>query len=282
MKLGTLIRAEVLAAHIGDPQLLIVDCRFDLAATDRGAREYAQAHIPGAVYADLNRDLSDLSRQGLGRHPLPSATAFSQRLSRWGWTPDTAVVAYDAAAGAIAAARLWWMLRLIGATQVAVLDGGLAAWQAAGFSLDAQPVARVSSAVQVEFAAEDILYNAQLRSLQKDRNALILDARAAPRFRGEVEPIDALAGHIPGARNRPTSDNLQADGRFKSPDVLRAEFNALLGTRTADQVIHSCGSGVSACQNLLAMEYAGLDGSRLYAPSWSGWISDPANPVERG
>jgi thiosulfate/3-mercaptopyruvate sulfurtransferase len=282
MKLSTLIGAETLAAHLDDERLLIVDCRFDLADTDRGAREFAQAHVPGAVYADLNRDLSDLSKPGLGRHPLPSAAAFSQVLSRWGWTADTPVVANDAAAGAIAAARLWWMLRVTGARNVAVLDGGLAAWQAAGLPLDAERAARAPSDVHVEFASSEIVYNEQLYALQKSGDGMLLDARAAPRFRGEVEPIDALAGHIPGARNRPTTDNLQPNGRFKSAEMLREEFSALIGTHPLHHIVHSCGSGVSACHNLLAMEHAGLAGSRLYAPSWSGWIADPANPVARG
>ena len=282
MKLATLVTAQELAAQLADVDLLIVDCRFDLADPARGAREYAQAHIPGAVYADLNLDLSDLSRKGLGRHPLPEAQAFSGVLGRWGWTPHTRVVAYDDANGALAAARLWWMLRLTGAREVAVLDGGLGAWKATGLPLDALPVARVPTSAMVAFDPDEIIYNEQLYQLRKTSDALILDARAAPRFRGENETIDPVAGHIPGARNRPFSENLQADGRFKPAATLRTEIESQLGAQAASDVIHSCGSGVTACHNLLAFEHAGLGGSRVYAPSWSAWINDPARPVERG
>ena len=282
MKLATLVSAQELAAQLADADLLVVDCRFDLADPARGARECAQAHVSGAVYADLNRDLSDLSRKGLGRHPLPSAQAFSDLLGRWGWTPRTRVVAYDDANGALAAARLWWMLRLTGASEVAVLDGGLGAWKAAGLPLDAEPVARTPTSVTVAFDPEEIIYNEQLYQLQKNPKSLIVDARAAPRFRGENETIDPVAGHIPGARNRPFSENLQADGRFKAAAVLRAEIESQLGVHAASEVIHGCGSGVTACHNLLAFEHAGLGGSRVYAPSWSGWISDPTRPVATG
>ena len=282
MKLATLVSAQELAAQLANADLLVVDCRFDLADPARGAREYAQAHVPGAVYADLNHDLSDLSRKGLGRHPLPSAQAFSELLGRWGWTPRTRVVAYDAASGALAAARLWWMLRLTGASEVAVLDGSLGAWKAAGLPLDAEPVARMPTSVTVAFDPKEIIYNEQLYQLRKAAGALMLDARAAPRFRGENETIDPVAGHIPGARNRPFSENLQVDGRFKPAAILRAEIESQLGAHAARDVIHSCGSGVTACHNLLAFEHAGLGGSRVYAPSWSGWISDPARPVATG
>lgn len=282
MKFANLISSEALAANLGDPNLLIVDCRFDLADPKRGARDYAQAHLPGAVYADLNHDLSDLSKSGLGRHPLPDASAFSAVLGRWGWTPQSRVVACDDAGGALAAARLWWMLRSVGSREVAVLDGGYTAWKAGGFPVDAHSVERDPTKVAIEFATGAIVYNEQLKSLREDPSTLILDARAGPRFRGDVEPIDPVAGHIPGARNRPFAENLQADGLFKPASMLRAEFDAALGLHSPSRVIHSCGSGVSACHNLLAMEYAGLSGSRIYAPSWSGWISDSANPVERG
>ncbi len=282
MKPGTLIGAQELAALLDERDLLIVDCRFYLGDAGRGAREYAQAHVRGAVYADLDSDLSDVGKTGLGRHPLPDAAAFSAVLGRWGWTSRTRVVAYDDANGAFAAARLWWMMGLVGAREAAVLDGGLAAWKAAGLPLDAHVVTRDTSAVAIEFEAGKIVYNEQLHRLREDPATLIVDARAAPRFRGENETIDPVAGHIPGARNRPFSENLQADGRFKSAAALRAEFAALLGAHTPDTVVHNCGSGVTACHNLLAFEHAGLSGSRVYAPSWSGWIADPENPIERG
>jgi len=275
-----LISVLDLAAQLGDGGLLVVDCRFDLADPARGEREYAAAHVPGAVYAHLDRDLSDLSKPKLGRHPLPDAAAFSRVLGRWGWTPQIRVVAYDDAGGALASARLWWMLRLAGAHDAAVLDGGWGAWKRAGLPVDAQPVVRAPTPVAVDFAQEEIVYTDELRGLLERGEGVILDARAAPRFRGEVEPIDPVAGHIPGARNRPLTDNLAADGCFKPAAELRAELLAAVGAHATSEVIHSCGSGVSACQNLLAFEAAGLHGSRLYAPSWSGWIADPGNPVE--
>ncbi len=281
MKLSTLISPEQLATQIGMTDLLIVDCRFELSDPARGAREYAQGHVPGAVYADLDRDLSDLSKTGLGRHPLPEAAAFSAVLSRWGWTPATRVVAYDDAGGAIAAARLWWMLRAVGAREVAVLDGGFKAWREEGLPLDASVPQHAPAQVGVDFDAAEIVYTDTLRQQLAD-GALLIDARGAPRFRGEVEPIDPVAGHVPGARNRPLTDNFDGRGRYKSAEALRAEFSMLLGSHRPGEVFHMCGSGVSACVNLLAMEHAGLAGSRLYAPSWSGWISDPSRPVAKG
>jgi len=278
----TLISANDLARRVAEQDVLIVDCRHDLADLERGAREFAQGHIPGAVYADLQRDLSDLTKQGLGRHPLPDASAFSALLARWGWRPGLPVVAYDASNGALAAARLWWMLRLIGEHDVAVLDGGLAAWTAAGFSLATDTARRQARDVTVHFDPAQVVYTDQLRTLQQNPQNLLIDARAAPRYRGEVEPIDPVAGHVPGARSRPFSDNLGGDGRFKAPAALRAEFLQLLGAHNASDVVHMCGSGVTACHNLLAMEHAGLGGSRIYAPSWSGWISNRANPVDVG
>jgi len=272
MNLSTLIDAQILSTRIRTGDVLVVDCRFELADPAAGARAYAQGHIPGAVYASLDHDLSDLSKQGLGRHPLPDATAFSASLSRWGWTPDTPVVAYDAANGALAAARLWWMLRLAGAREAAVLDGGIAAWTQAGFALDAGVVQREPTRVETSFDAAQIVYTDALVEALKDSRNVLIDARAAPRFRGENETMDKVGGHIPGALNRPFADNLDAHGRFKPAAQLRAEFEALLGSRRSVDAIHSCGSGVTACHNLLAMEHAGLAGSRVYAPSWSGWI----------
>lgn len=278
MNLQTLIGANDLSALMRERDVLVVDCRSDLADPARGARDYAQGHIPGAVYADLNRDLSDLSKQGLGRHPLPDAQAFSAVLGRWGWTPDTPVVAYDEASGAYAA-RLWWLLRLIGAGDVAVLDGGLNAWKAAGLPLDAEIPVRTPTQVAAEFDSGKSLGTPQLQQMLQNPQYLLLDARAAARFRGEVEPIDPVAGHVPGAHNRPFSENLGADGRFKPAEILRAELQMQLGTHASGDVIHMCGSGVTACHNLLAMEHAGLPGGRVYAPSWSGWITDSARPV---
>ena len=277
MNLHTLIDAQALAELIRHDDVLVVDCRVDLTDRALGPRVYAQGHVPRAVHANLETDLSDLSKPGLGRHPLPDDSAFSGVLARWGWTPQIRVVAYDAANGALAAARLWWMLRLVGAREAAVLDGGWPAWQAADLPVETLAPLRTSTTVEVQFDPLQVVYTDALQSMQK--NVLLLDARAAPRFRGEVEPIDPVAGHVPGARNRPFSDNLRSDGRFKTPEQLRAEFAALLGRYKPADVVHMCGSGVTACHNLLAMEHAGLTGSRVYAPSWSGWIAHGSRPV---
>lgn len=281
MSFTTLITSAQLAPLIGSSDLLILDCRHDLADLSRGERAYAQGHIPGAQYADLNRDLSDLSKPDLGRHPLPDASTFAATLARWGYRSQQQVVVYDDAGGAIAA-RAWWMLRLIGHCSVAVLDGGLPAWLAAGLSVETEVPQPEPSQVVVNFAASEIVYFDELSQKLQSENVLLLDARGVPRFRGDVEPLDAIAGHIPGAINRPFSANLAADGGFKSSALLREEFSTLLGTHSAKTLIHSCGSGVTACHNLLAMEHAGLAGSRVFAPSWSGWISDPVRPVARG
>lgn len=283
MSLKTSLITVAELAALSSQEVLVVDCRFDLVDPDKGERDYRDGHVPGAVYANLDHDLSDLSRQaeGLGRHPLPLEQAFSALLSRWGWQPDLQVVCYDTAGGALAAARLWWLLRLVGVRRVAVLDGGYAKWLAAGLPTEiGVPVTRPPTQVSLRYDAGQVLVDhAELLGASGGQ---LLDARAAPRYRGDVEPLDRVGGHVPGALNRPFSDNLGSDGRFKPATQLRDEFAAVLGATAATQVVHMCGSGVTACHNLLAMEHAGLHGSRLYAPSWSGWISDPARPVAKG
>lgn len=268
-------------ARLAPDQVLIIDCRADVADPHKGARDYRAGHVPRAVFASLDHDLSDLSRQdeGLGRHPLPLEDTFNRALGGWGWRPGLQVVSYDAGSGALAAARLWWLLRLAGVTDAAVLDGGLAAWQAAGQPLQTETPEHTPTHVNLRYDTQQVLTDhASLRAPSR----VLLDARATPRYRGDIEPLDRVAGHVPGARNRPFGDNLDSSGRFKPPAQLREEFGRALNGATPDQVVHMCGSGVTACHNLLAMEYAGLTGSRLYAPSWSGWISDPARPVETG
>ncbi|MEO8809041.1 MAG: sulfurtransferase [Rhodanobacter sp.] len=277
----TLIGATDLAALPLD-QVLIVDCRFALGDPAQGERDYLDGHIPGAVYASLDHDLSDLSRQaeGLGRHPLPLEATFNALLARWGWKPGVQVVCYDTSGGALAAARLWWLLRLVG-IQAAVLDGGYAAWLALGMpSETGEPAPRPASALSMRYDASQVLLDHA--AVADGASGQLLDARAAPRYRGDEEPLDRVGGHVPCALNRPFAENLDSDGRFKAAAQLREEFTAALHGATPSQVIHSCGSGVTACHNLLAMEYAGLHGSRLYAPSWSGWVSDPARPVAKG
>ncbi len=278
----TLIEATELAA-LPPSSVLIADCRFELSDPSKGERDYREGHIPGAVYASLDRDLSDLSRQaeGLGRHPLPLESAFNTLLSRWGWRRGMQVVSYDGAGGALAAARLWWLLRLAGVRGAAVLDGGYAAWLAAGLPVaTGDSPARAASTLSLHYDASQVLVDHA--AVRDGAAGQLLDARGAPRYRGDVEPLDRVGGHVPGALNRPFADNLRSDGRFKAPAQLREEFAAVLGDTTPDRVVHMCGSGVTACHNILAMEYAGLHGSRLYAPSWSGWVSDPARPVAKG
>ena len=283
MNTHTLVSVDELAAalHAHD-DILVVDCRFDLADPAQGERDYLAAHIPGAVYASLDRDLSDLSQRSVGRHPLPHDAGFSAALSRWGWRPGLRVVTYDDANGALAAARLWWLLRLAGHANAAVLDGGLAAWRGAGQLLEAGQPQRTAGDVHVVLDRAQVLWSDELVRRRAEGSVLLIDARAAPRYRGEVEPIDPVAGHVPGAINRPFAENLDAHGRFKPPAQLREEFARALGGRPADSVAHMCGSGVTACHNLLAMEHAGLGGSQVFAPSWSGWVSDPAHPVATG
>ncbi|NCT67031.1 MAG: sulfurtransferase [Rhodanobacteraceae bacterium] len=282
MSVQTLVSAAELAALQARGEVLVVDCRFDLADAGKGERDYLAGHIPGAVYAHLDRDLSDLSLRGLGRHPLPDDARLSAALSRWGWRPGLAVVAYDDANGALAAARLWWLLRLAGHTRVAVLDGGLGAWRAANLPLETGAAQRAPTDVHVQLDRAQVVWLDELERRRAAGGVPLLDARAAPRYRGEFEPIDAVGGHVPGALNRPFADNLDAGGRFKPAGELRREFEALLAGHAASEVVHMCGSGVTACHNLLAMEHAGLARSRVFAPSWSGWISDPARPVATG
>lgn len=276
-----LIDAETLAA-LPPESVLVVDCRFALADPGQGEREFRDAHVPGAAYASLDRDLSDLSKSGLGRHPLPEPEAFAQTLSHWGWRPGMRVVAYDDAGGALAAARLWWMLDAAGIA-ASVLDGGWRSWRAAGLPTESGEATRLPApAVELRFDPQRVVFFDELEALRQRPATLLLDARGAPRFRGESEPIDRVGGHVPGARNRPFPDNLAADGRFKPEAQLRAEWAAVLGHHAPRDVVHMCGSGVTACHNLLAMEAAGLHGSRLFAPSWSGWVSDPARPIATG
>ncbi len=267
------------ALQAGDA--LAVDCRFDLADTSRGEREYAAGHVPGAVYAHLDRDLADLTVRGRGRHPLPSDAAFSRTLSRWGATPQTLIFPYDDGREA-RAPRLWWMLRIAGHARVAVVDGGWTAWIAAGLPVETRVPARTPTSYSVRFDRGAIAGSDDVARGLADGSLVLVDARGAGRFRGENETLDPVAGHVPGARNRPFGDNLQADARFKPADQLRREFEALTGGRDPRAVVLMCGSGVTACQNLLAMEHAGLPGARVYAGSWSEWISDPARPVAQG
>lgn len=274
----TLVQAEALAQALGADDLVVVDVRFSLAAPDAGEQAYRSAHIPGARYAHLDRDLShgDADEPGAGRHPWPRAGDFGAALGAWGVTPATQVVVYDDGDGAFAA-RLWFLLRAAGHLRVAVLDGGWSRWTALGLATDVDPTRPAPTRYDVAFDARRLLDAKQVQS-HLDGGGLLVDARAGERFRGEVEPIDRLPGHVPGAVNRPYALDL-ADGCFKPPGQLAAEFAALLGSRPPDDVVAMCGSGVTACHLLLAMEHAGLPGGRLYTGSWSGWIEDSSRPV---
>ena len=277
-----LISVDELAALIDQGDVLVVDCRNELGSPDGGRLAWSVAHIPGAIHASLDSDLSDLTVSGQGRHPLPDEAAFSEVLAHWGWCPDRPLIAYDDAGGALAAARLWWMLRLVGAQSAGVLDGGWSAWQASALPTETGERIPGRAKVSAHYDPGQLVGYEALQSSLDDESIRLLDARAAPRYRGEVEPLDPVAGHVPGARNRPYTDNLEANGRFKSPRQLAAEFRTVIGDHAPQAVIHMCGSGVTACHNLLAMEIAGLHGSRMFAPSWSGWISDPRRAVAVG
>lgn len=282
MSWGTLVAAEALAPALDREDVVPVDCRFSLADVDAGERSWREGHLPGVGYAHLDRDLSDHGKPAaLGRHPLPDAAAFRALLARLGITPATQVVAYDAADGAMAAARFWWLLRLLGHERVAVLDGGVAAWTARGLPLETAPRVRAPGRYEGEFDSARIVGTEEvLRRLPQPAGWLV-DARAPERFRGEVEPLDPVAGHVPGAVNRPIASNLSG-GRFKPAEQLATEFRALLAGRSPTDVVLACGSGVTACHHALAMAHAGLPGARVYAASWSGWVSDPRRPVATG
>ena len=275
----TLVQAETLAIGLNRPDLVIVDCRFSLLDPNAGENAYLTSHLPGAAYAHLERDLSDMSPGGEGRHPWPPADMFTAKLSRWGIEPHHQVVAYDDGDGAHAA-RLWFLLRMLGHEKVAVLDGGWARWTALGLPVSSAPRAPSASHYRAVFDLAR-LFDAGALQAHLDNGGMLVDARGAARFRGDEEPLDRIAGHVPGAVNRPYASNL-VDGRFKSPMQLADEYRALLGEHAPDQVVVMCGSGVTACHNLLAMERAGLKGAILYTGSWSGWISDPSRPVATG
>ena len=272
----TLISVSDLAQHLDDPAFVIFDCRHELTNPEFGTTAYAQSHIPGARFAHLDRNLAAPLTGRNGRHPLPVPKVFAEWLSRMGVSNDNQVIGYDNAGG-VYASRLWWMLRWIGHKNVAVLDGGWQAWIEAGHPVTAEvPTPRPAKVtVNVQETPVDAKY--VLDNLQSPALVLI-DARANDRFRGQNETIDPVGGHIPGAMNRFFKDNLTAQGLFKSPQQLRDEFRLLLDTVTPEKIVSQCGSGVTACHNLLAMEIAGLRGGRLYPGSWSEWIADPARP----
>jgi len=278
-----LISASELASRLNDAQTRIFDVRHSLTDHSQGQREFLSAHIPGAHYLDHETQLAAPRTGTNGRHPLPTRQAFATLMREHGVTPDTHVVIYDASGGMFSA-HLWWMLRWLGHDRAQVLDGGWQAWQAGGHDTEEGATEPVAASVGVSWPTPlaNVVDVAAVVANIKHPAFTILDARAANRYRGEVEPMDPVAGHIPGALNRPNTENLQDDGRFKSSDVLKREFDLLLAGRSPKDIVHQCGSGITACHNLLAMELAGARGSRLYAGSWSEWCADPARPVAVG
>jgi thiosulfate/3-mercaptopyruvate sulfurtransferase len=281
MILTTLVGTDILAQHLAAPDWIVFDCRHDLAAPELGRAEYARAHIPGARFLHLDEDLSAPKNGKNGRHPLPDPGKLIGKLGEAGVDSRKQIVAYDAQGGMMAA-RLWWLLGWLGHLPVAVLDGGWNQWVAEGRPQTAE-VPRPQPTRFPGSPRNDCWVDPQfVRERLSDETAVLIDGRAPDRFRGQNETIDPVGGRIPHARNRFYRDNLDASGRFKTPAVLRDEFRAVLGTSGPKHAVNYCGSGVSACHNLLAMEVAGLRGARLYPGSWSEWIADPSRPVASG
>lgn len=279
MNYSTIVSCEVLAGHLNDPDWRVFDCRHQLSDVSYGEKVYAEGHVPGAFFMHLDRDLSSPMNGLNGRHPLPDPQLLAGKLGAAGVSSDTQVVVYDDAGGMVAG-RLWWLLRWLGHDRVALLDGGINQWvkEARPLSVESAQSARaVFGMAQRDWivSTDEVLANIESNAF------CVIDARAPDRFRGENETLDPIGGHIPGARNRFFRDNLDADGLFRPAAELRSEFLSLFAAVEPENTVMQCGSGVSACHNLLAMEIAGLHGARLYAGSWSEWCSDPDRPVER-
>lgn len=281
MSYTTLISAEHLLQNLNHPDWVLLDCRFSLADADAGARSYRKGHIPNARYAHLNKDLSSRVAGYTGRHPLPDFSLLTKKLGLWGVGNRSQVVVYDDAGGAFAG-RLWWLLRCMGHENAAVLDGGFNHWRHRGYPLTtALPIIK-PAVFRMYLNEKNWLNAAQVRDQLAAKTIRLIDARTPERFQGKQEPIDPVAGHIPGALNRPFQSNLDSRGLFLPPEELRRQFKRILNNHSAENAVHMCGSGVTACHNLLAMERAGLSGSRLYVGSWSEWIRDKNRAVAVG
>ena len=282
MSTQLLITAEELLSRAGEPNLAIFDCRARLEAPEAGEREYLIAHIPGAVFAHLDRDLSGEKTGRNGRHPLPTPESITGKFSEWGITPKTTVVAYDDVGGGLAAARLWWLLRYMGHERALILDGGWQAWMLAGGLIQGGNQRRSPGAF-VGQPHPDMARDADsVASAAVSDDWLVVDSRMPSRYRGEEEPFDPVAGHIPGARNHYWLENLSPDGRLLPPGQLRAAFERALGGVAPERAIFYCGSGVTSAFQVFAMEVAGLPGAKIYPGSWSEWSNDPARPVATG
>ncbi|MEW6415064.1 MAG: sulfurtransferase [Pseudomonadota bacterium] len=278
---NTLVSTEDLAAHLDDPNWIVLDCRFTLTDTEAGRQAYLKSHIPGARYVHLDEDLSAPVGEKTGRHPLPDPQVLNDKLCQWGVGVNKQVVVYDDSFGAMAV-RLWWLMRWLGHPGVALLDGGFPKWTREKRPVSSMPPVPHKAACACLPEPSLVVTADEVLRASQNGDQIIIDARPDRRFTGEFEPLDPVAGHVPGAINRPFEDNLDLDGTFQPPEALREEYQALLRGRAPWQVIHMCGSGVTACHNILAMEIAGLPGSRLYPGSWSEWITDPSRPVATG
>ena len=277
---STLISVDELSEHLGDPNWAIVDCRFSLADPDAGRQAYLKGHIPGAVYAHLDEDLCGPIIPGeTGRHPLPAIPDFIRTLSDWGIDSGVQVVAYDGAGGGMAAARLWWMCRWLGHEAVCVLNGGWQAWKDRGFPMKGGLETRPPREFLPDLQPTLLSRTEDVEAIRLDPDFLLVDCRAADRFRGMNETIDPVAGHIPGAISAPYEENLDSEGKFLPPGELRSRYKAMLGDIPARKAVFYCGSGVTAAVSVLAVAYAGLGDSQLYSGSWSEWITDPDHPV---
>ena len=280
MTYSTLVSTETLHQQLNHPDWIIIDCRFSLADTEAGAKAYRHGHIPNARYAHLDKDLSSAITDFTGRHPLPNFALLAKKLGDWGVTNTSQVAVYDDAGGAFAG-RLWWLLRCMGHDKVAVLNGGIKQWQKQGLPVTTT-LPTVKPATFRPYLNEAAWLNAvQVQNSLAQKTICLIDARTPERYRGEQEPVDPVAGHIPYALNRAFQLNLDSNGLFLSAEQLREQFNQLIGTTIPERVVHYCGSGVTACHNLLAMEYAGLTGSKLYAGSWSEWIRNKNRAVAK-
>jgi thiosulfate/3-mercaptopyruvate sulfurtransferase len=281
MGFTTLVSTEELASHLDSPDWVVIDCRFTLTDTEAGMRSYTEGHIPGACYAHLDNDLSSPVSEKTGRHPLPDPTVLAKKLGDWGINNSKQVVVYDDTFGAMAV-RMWWLLKWMGHDNVALLDGVYPKWLR-----ENRPISKEHhDVVAVTFEANirhELVVSADELQQQLDNNTCVLiDARSEERFSGEIEPLDKVAGHIPGAVNRPYDDNLAISGELMTADELHEEYDDVLNGKSSEEVIHMCGSGVTACHNVLAMEAAGMTGSRLYVGSWSDWITDASRAIATG
>jgi thiosulfate/3-mercaptopyruvate sulfurtransferase len=280
MTFTTLIDPTQLADHLHDPQWIIFDCRFTLTDTAAGRRAYNEGHIPSARYAHLDEDLSSPITPATGRHPLPNPEILARKLGAWGVDETKQVVVYDATFGAMAA-RLWWLLRWLGHHNVALLNGGFPRWQREGFPITATAPTVHATTFRANINTALVVGADEVERIRVESDYRLFDARAEERFSGAVEPLDKIAGHIPGAINLPWEDNLDFGGNFQAPAKLQESYASILDGVAPEHVIHMCGSGVTACHNIFAMEHAGLRGARLYAGSWSEWITDPRRAIAK-